>query len=306
MKGFFALSGLAIAYAQSAFDRSSDLGEGASDAERRKYETCKKVLLAADNGLDFSEQSKFQHMDLMIECAWLVKTYGVRSFSRSNMGLLDRYGCWCYFEDDLGYGAGSPQDDIDLMCQDLYRGYKCIELEEGCKPWQTTYNSAFGSGTWDFDLGMLNLNQECEAQNPSNMCAQKSCKVEGNFVLSYFQYAVNGGEINDSNRHDQGFDATITCGARDLNADDDIFGPTGETITTVGGGGGTTNAPATQTTLSGPVQECCGIYPMRRMFTNSDSNDCCEVALTVSQVMPLTYNPNTLTCCTDGSVSGSC
>merc|ERR1712051_927994 len=52
--------------------------------------------------------------------------------SGSNRNLLDteiknvnKYGCWCYFDGDVGNGKGEPMDPIDAECRNLHRGYEC-------------------------------------------------------------------------------------------------------------------------------------------------------------------------------------
>ena len=40
---------------------------------------------------------------------------------------LDEYGCWCFFYDGNGRGAGQPVDDFDRICKILADGYQSWE-----------------------------------------------------------------------------------------------------------------------------------------------------------------------------------
>ena len=41
------------------------------------------------------------------------------------LGVIDHYGCWCYFETDHGKGKGNPVNKIDQVCKTLHDGYSC-------------------------------------------------------------------------------------------------------------------------------------------------------------------------------------
>lgn len=231
---------------------------------------------------------------------------GLRALIKSDMGLVNMYGCWCYFEDDVGYGAGTPVDELDTICQTLHKNYECIlhdHGEEACTPWEITYNSAFGSGFTPFGLTMINLVSECEAQNPGNQCAIDVCKTEGWFVMSYFTYAIFGGEIDNANRHSSGFDPHATCGRKVENppAASPIFGTTTvapTTFTANGGGNGGNATPTDPSPSMFPTNDCCGLYPLRFPYVLSNLNNCCLAEIPVKS---LTYNPQLLVCCADGS-----
>merc|ERR1712032_81410 len=36
---------------------------------------------------------------------------------------VNNYGCWCYFDDQVGNGRGEPVDLIDAECKNLHKGY---------------------------------------------------------------------------------------------------------------------------------------------------------------------------------------
>ena len=139
-----------------------------------------------------------------------------RALLQTDMGLVNKYGCWCFFEDDHGRGRGEPQDEIDTICRTLHHGYECImkdQEEKGtpCVPWEIPYSTAFGGGFTPFGVNLQNLNSECEAVNIPGSCEAQTCKVEGYFVQSYFTYAIFGGGIDRSMRHEEGFDYDGIC-----------------------------------------------------------------------------------------------
>lgn len=194
---------------------------------------------------------------------------GERALLKNDVGLLDRYGCWCLFEGDHGSGRGKPIDEIDTMCKTLHDGYTCIMSDaanrnENCVPWEIPYNSAFGSGI-PTGLTMAGLIEECDRQNTPDSCEAWTCKVEGWFVQSWFDYSVNGGEINLDFRHENGFNPRQDC------------------------------------PISSGIQSekaCCSYYPVRFPFKTYNGNrDCCYTK---------TFNTEMFSCCDDGRVRIQC
>merc|ERR1711997_109664 len=42
-----------------------------------------------------------------------------RSIMDISFQNLNNYGCWCYFDDDVGNGKGLPRDEIDEFCRNF-------------------------------------------------------------------------------------------------------------------------------------------------------------------------------------------
>ena len=42
---------------------------------------------------------------------------------------INGYGCWCYFDENWTKAKGKAQDSIDKECQQLIKGYRCLNLE---------------------------------------------------------------------------------------------------------------------------------------------------------------------------------
>merc|ERR1712036_46742 len=102
---------------------------------------------------------------------------------------LDKYGCWCYFYDNVGRGKGTPVDEIDGFCMTLADGYQCAiidgELEnESCVPWEVDYQAGSGAGR--------DRLESCTAANPDNNCAMRACSVEGIFVDNMLAVLLSG------------------------------------------------------------------------------------------------------------------
>ena len=171
----------------------------------------------------------------------------MRGLVQADMGMLNQYGCWCYFEDDHGSGRGQPVDEVDKFCKTLHDGYSCILMdteawEDECIPWETDYESAMGMGGLN-GMTMSELQNECEVKNGEGTCASLTCAVEGWFVQSFFLYSVNGGTLNQEMMHSNGFDVNDSC-------------------------------PIKQGEFS--EKECCGQYPERFPFKTSNGvRGCC-------------------------------
>jgi len=193
-----------------------------------------------------------------------------RTITGSDMGLINEYGCWCYFENGHYQAKSGPVDPIDILCKRLHDGYACAMLDAKdmgfeCIPWAVPYNSAIGTGLVT-NMDITTIRSECDTQNPvTNSCENWACKIEGYFVQQLLQYFVNGGLINQDNRHDNGFDPNLSCPTKD--------GPDSE-------------------------RECCDQQPLRFPFKTYDgSRDCC---------INHTFDTNMFSCCNDGTVQISC
>ena len=230
-----------------------------------------------------------------------------RALLKENMGLVNEYGCWCFFEEEFVGGSGPVQDPLDEICKTLSQGYSCIIMDEDengtpCTPYEIVYNSAFGSGLAPFGLTMENLVAECENQNQGGTtCEIATCKVEGWFLLSYFTWTVFGGSMQDSMMAANGFDHDATCkGIASNSTTPGAASPINQILQNnnqVSSGAGT----AVQPTIIPPSMECCGAYPVRFPYKHSDDKMCCEA-------VGVTYNTNLLECCPNNQVMvlGSC
>ena len=192
----------------------------------------------------------------------------LRALPAISVQNLDNYGCWCYLtEETHGNGKGPHGvNEVDSACKVLHDGYTCI-MEDAiaentvCNPWEAVYNSSIG-------IAGEKLVQECEKLN-SNPCSQRTCIVEGHFVLELFTQYLNFGQIDQSKQHAAGFNPDEECLIRH----------------------GLTYGIESEKT-------CCGSYPTRFPFKTMDGERAC--------CGERTYNTNLLTCCDDNTAKLSC
>lgn len=193
-----------------------------------------------------------------------------RALLKTDMGLLDQYGCWCYFQNDHGKGKSKPVNEIDEFCQVLHHGYSCIikdtdAMGAKCTPWEIPYNSAISTGIVT-GITMENLKTECNVQNPNDTCESWTCMVENWFVIQFLKYSLNGGTIATEFQHSEGFTPADSCW---------------------------TDGP------NGYEKACCGAYPERFPFTLRNGERACCV--------DKTYNTEYYSCCSGVIMSeGSC
>lgn len=195
-------------------------------------------------------------------------------FLSSPLGKIWGYGCWCYFQDEHGQGAGEPQNEVDQHCQSLHHGYSCVkidaqfEMTEKCdKPWSLEYNIIpltawmFG-GNSDRDMFA-----DCQALNPDNNCAARTCAVESFFTLNLIGEFLSQKPFDESLKHGQDtFDPAVSC-PRKYGAD------------------------------QSPL-ECCGPYPPRFPYKTKDGQrGCCG---------DKTYDTQLQECCADFTLSLVC
>ena len=211
-----------------------------------------------------------------------------RSFSRSKrseidsvFSAIDGYGCWCYFDDDLGQAKGEPVDSIDEKCKILRQGYQCATLDgelneedEVCVPWEVDFTPHYGGD-------LENIYENCEVENPDNPCGARACAVEVNFIESILPEFTTPGAINDDFKHENGFNVT-TCIPETTTTTTTTIAPTVasnvnviKVINNVVVITSATEAPAT-TEEPLPLEMCCGEYPVRFKYeTLEGDRECC-------------------------------
>jgi len=201
----------------------------------------------------------------------LIRNSSLRQFSdkiADSIPLLDEYGCWCYFYDNVGRGKGNPVDEVDAMCKTLQEGYECAIRDsedegEDCTPWSVPYLAGTGSGR--------DLYTSCQTLNVNSGCAARACAVEGTFVDNLFAVLISGQGIPYADySHRQGFEPATDAGC-----------------------------PVKKGTAgAGNEKACCGAYPLRFPYkTLGGDRACCGGR---------TYNNNLMTCCSPGKVKASC
>ena len=190
----------------------------------------------------------------------------------SPLAKIENYGCWCYFQENHGQGAGEAQNEVDAHCQSLHHGYTCVKIDgefegENCdEPWSTNYQIIpltawmFG-GNPDGDMYA-----DCQELNPDSECAARTCAVESFFTLNLIGEGLSMKPFDESLKHDTGFDVEKNC-PRKIGSD---------------------NSPL----------ECCGEYPPRFPYKTKDGQrGCC---------FDKTYDVELQECCQDYSLSLVC
>jgi len=181
------------------------------------------------------------------------------------------YGCWCYFQENHGRGSGEAQNYMDEHCKILHHGYTCVmmdaadENDNSCDPFTHDYNTISIIGAVPEQVQI-----DCEAKNPGDNCAIRSCAVESYFILNVFAEALGTNVFDPSLKHDAPYnwDSSVCRGT--------------------GGTGPGANSP----------WACCGSYPPRFPYrTGNGRRQCCA---------EVTYDSTMFSCCNDNTVSISC
>merc|ERR1712031_145017 len=124
-----------------------------------------------------------------------------------SIAALNKYGCWCYFDDAVGNGKGTPKDFIDEECRALQRSYECAIAEiNNCVPYQvqsavaTTLLAAFQG---DILQACTVLNSALVAGGAANVpCAVASCADETKFISNVQAYLLTEDALYASLTHD--------------------------------------------------------------------------------------------------------
>jgi len=218
-----------------------------------------------------------------------------QAFSRAQQyGIGGGYGCWCYFGEEHAkhLGRGTPLDEFDMACQQLYFGYECTNIDAAarnreCIPWDTEYNGVLIQSGMDAEAA-------CRTVNLRTRCEYDICVVESTFGLTLQRLGFDArlspkGNYLHSNPN---FDREEMCGSV-TNSDQtsrivfdqsqaDALG-----VTRV-----EDNLPIgvrSENTFIG--RGCCGRHPNRKPFVGAANRQCCINTI---------YNPLLKICCQSG------
>ena len=174
-------------------------GNSASDIFASHFEKLQATITVSDNFFDNFKQTF------------------ARSFHPAVQNYLtqyDRYGWWCYFDEESKYGKGQAQNDFDANCRILALGYRCATIDaqdrgdDDCEePWLTVYNpyKPWLPGT---------VEEQCLQLNPDSACAQDVCEIESNFSNNLFGYIMSEEDIDPDLLHQNLiFDPYLECNA---------------------------------------------------------------------------------------------
>jgi len=163
------------------------------------------------------------------------------------------YGCYCWINgmEDGVLGGGRPRDVTDHHCKELYRCYKCVNVDYSKNYTDVSYTVGF---TTD-DNGQRAL--DCSANSKQD--GENICECDKRFA--------------------ENLAATEqTCSAG--GADDAEYGShcTSDTLKTVSGGGSfdPSDAASCKKEFHGhDKSHCCGLYPNRYPY-DINQQDCCR------------------------------
>merc|ERR1712226_236499 len=118
---------------------------------------------------------------------------GNRNLLTTSINNVNKYGCWCYFDDDVGNGKGEPMDLVDAECRNLHRGYECAVADiAGCTPWTVTYfpvsGTAFITDHGSIAAACTHTNLVLTNFGP---CAAAACAIETEFINEYTAITQN-------------------------------------------------------------------------------------------------------------------
>jgi len=197
---------------------------------------------------------------------------GDRNLLTTTIANVNKYGCWCYFDNDVGNGKGEPMDLIDEECRNLHRGYECAIADYGatCVPWEVIYFPVSGT---PFITNFGGVGGACVHTNTvlTNFgdCAAAACAIETEFINEYTAITQNYNPEFSTYSH-QG------TGLGNFN-------PTRNCVTNEAG------------TPDKGERECCGTFPNRYPFkVYNGAKACCQGSI---------YTVATHKCCLSGQVT---
>jgi len=194
-----------------------------------------------------------------------------RNLLETNIKNVNNYGCWCYFDDQVGNGKGEPMDLIDAECRNLHRGYECAiaDFGETCVPWEVTYFPVSGTSFIGQHGG---VGPACVHTNTVvtsfGDCAAAACAIETEFIDEYTSITQNYNPQFSTYSH--------------TSTGQGNFNPKRNCVTNEKG------------TPDKGERDCCGTFPHRYPFKTYDgASACCQGSI---------FKKATHKCCLSGRV----
>lgn len=185
------------------------------------------------------------------------------------------YGCHCFVSGYTVGGAGPAQDKLDLACKEYSRCLRCIDIDRA-------------EGDYFSDREKV-----CTAHEPYYSKLKKDPASPKKFVMCGRGADQGGRQSNcqiSNCKCDQQFTAAVAAWWNKRN--DDFSGIYNKGINTIC----VNEAPNV-----GPPDSCCGPYPERRAYWNSNGRDCCGNKMAVQELFHTDVkkccNPNTGNVC---------
>lgn len=197
----------------------------------------------------------------------------IRGRSTVSMLLQDlqKYGCWCYFDDLHGQGKGTPVDRFDIECSKYHHAITCMKMES------CDLSLGFNALISISSTSPLGFEYDCVSANGGDACKEALCYTTSYVSSNIMALMINEdtGALPKYNTYKKGFNQS-TC--------------------KISGAGSSIDE-----------EKCCGNYefntrrPVR--VPSGRRRECCEN----SSGIFVTYNPDFKQCCS-GSVEsfGTC
>jgi len=264
------------AYQLKAYADNGDFDLDGQDCELLNYETHSTVEIH-----DF-----FTAKDIDSFCQDLDRGRGNRRRQRQReeeeedenpLDIIQNYGCYCSFADNLTFGKGPAKNSLDELCRNSFWNYSCMrETDPSCINLSIYYVATVRKDDWEIEADCDLFNQALQQihgwDNQQLECARSRCRIDSEFFLDVMAIALtNGYAFEEEYRWDSAggtFDKEVGCstnGGKQLN----------------------------------PESECCGSYPYRGPF-NLAMWQCCR---TNGNTNGSPYRPTFSTCCSDGTVA---
>jgi len=231
---------------------ADDLNEFYESNQENVHSICGNPL--PDNDADGWNRSVFD--DLTVSDSFSV-----------GYNALNGYGCYCSAGSDWAYGVGTPVDEVDTRCKQVHSAYKCLGKHDSpaCDIENQVYiamqQNAPESQIRSTCQGLQDLiSPRLRNENFDLDCAVRKCAIEVSFSNFLVQRATTPGIslAEDFVRNDQQyknqygdlvmgtFEHEQNCLAKDQREIGDHA-----------------------------FEQCCGLYPSRKPFTN-ELLECCE------------------------------
>jgi len=181
------------------------------------------------------------------------------------------YGCWCDLENALRRASrGQSINALDQACMDLHHGYNCIQID------QPNCNARTANATVDYFLPLSSISpimdpkQECQKYNKNDICGQRICQVEAEFLRVTYQPVFSGDQDWLDMWNDKDFVHDYDGGRFDFDGVCNPAGRAGPYNCQDPNGCGTPGQPQGD-------KKCCGSYPYRNAYYTGRAKCCNNV-----------------------------
>lgn len=194
-----------------------------------------------------------------------------RKITKGMLSNINKYGCWCHFEETFDMSRGEPVDGFDSHCKQYHHSLQCLDSDNIC-------GTGTDPHTVEYNLVLSQTTQgtvyDCNTAN-NNACEVAVCQSQLALGLGFDQEFESGNYLDLAN-----FSAQVGVGTFDFASQCNLSGPgfDKESFGCCGNYDSGTRRPVMVEVGTSVDMECCVKPNGSFIVFNTAFMDCCSTS----------------------------